>query len=47
MRTRTFAPQKKPYQPPKLSVYGDLSHLTQTAPSNKGSMEMATGSPKT
>jgi len=37
----------KPYQSPTLIVYGDLTQLTKTSPKNTGSMEMATGSPKT
>ena len=38
---------KKPYQPPKLLIYGDLTQMTKTDPMSAGSMEMATGTPKT
>ncbi|HZV89214.1 MAG TPA: hypothetical protein VFF95_16830 [Candidatus Binatus sp.] len=38
---------KKPYQPPKLSMYGNLAQMTKTSPQNSGTMEMPTGMPKT
>jgi len=34
---------KKPYQPPKLSVYGDLTELTKTTPSAMGQKDSAKG----
>ena len=30
--------QKKPYQPPKLLVYGDLTQMTQTT-SSRGALD--------
>lgn len=30
MKRASRAPVKKPYQPPKLIVYGDLTQLTMT-----------------
>ena len=31
---------KKPYHPPKLIVYGDLTQLTSTMVTNMGKLEM-------
>ncbi len=33
-------PAKKPYQPPKLTVYGDLTEMTKA---KEGGMRMADG----
>jgi len=30
MKQPSAKPEKKPYQPPKLLVYGDLAHMTQS-----------------
>ena len=30
---------KKPYHPPKLIVYGDLTHLTKTKPLGSGAFD--------
>jgi hypothetical protein len=30
---------KKPYHPPKLIVYGDLTQLTMTIPKGKGQLD--------
>lgn len=38
---------KRPYQPPKLSVYGDLTEMTKTTPSGKGQKDGATMGQKT
>ena len=38
---------KKPYQPPKLSMYGNLTQMTKINATHTGNMEMATGTPKT
>jgi hypothetical protein len=35
---------KKPYEPPKLLVYGDLKEMTRTI-GTKGQMDGGTGSP--
>jgi len=32
-------PGKKPYHPPKLIVYGDLTQLTMTLPSGMGQFD--------
>jgi len=45
MRRAPVVPVKKPYQPPKLIVYGDLTQLTLK---NKGnSKDAAKGTSKT
>jgi len=45
MKRASEVPVRKPYQPPKLIVYGDLTQLTMK---NTGSaMDMATGNSKT
>jgi len=38
---------KKPYQPPKLSVYGDLTQMTKTKPAGKGQKDGGTKGQKT
>jgi hypothetical protein len=38
---------KKPYQPPKLSVYGDLTQMTKTNAHGSGSKDKANGNTKT
>ncbi len=45
MRRASGVPVRKPYQPPKLIVYGDLTQLTLK---NTGTtMDMVTGNSKT
>jgi hypothetical protein len=36
MKRVSELPVKKPYQAPKLTVYGDLTQLTLTLPMGKG-----------
>ena len=38
---------KKPYQPPKLSMYGDLTEMTKTTPAGKGHKDGGTMGQKT
>jgi hypothetical protein len=45
MRPAAERPPKKPYQAPKLLVYGNLTELTQ-ARSNTGKSDNATRGPK-
>lgn len=40
-------PMKKPYRPPKLIVYGDLTQLTKTNAANQGMLEMRFGNKRT
>lgn len=32
-------PAKRPYYPPKLTIYGDLTELTMTRPMGKGQFD--------
>jgi hypothetical protein len=45
MRRASDVPVKKPYQPPKLIVYGDLTQLTMKTP--RGTTDSAKGKSKT
>jgi len=47
MKSASPRTPKKPYQPPNLLVYGDLTQMTKTSSANTGMMEMATGKPAT
>jgi len=47
MRQVPIGPVKKPYQPPTLIKYGDLSDMTRTRFAGKGMMDMAAGARKT
>jgi hypothetical protein len=47
MSREAVGPAKKPYQPPKFSMYGDLTELTKTTPSGKGQKDGATMGQKT
>jgi len=42
MRSAYKAPSKRPYQPPKLSIYGDLAEMTRTG-GPKGQKDMLPG----
>jgi hypothetical protein len=39
MRPRSEAPAKKPYQAPKLLVYGNLTEMTLTMAGNRGHLD--------
>jgi hypothetical protein len=39
MRPQSEASAKKPYQPPKLLVYGDLTEMTLTMAGMKGHLD--------
>ena len=39
MRPQSEAPAKKPYQQPKLFVYGNLTEMTQTKPVSFGTRD--------
>ncbi len=39
MARASEVPVKKPYHPPKLIVYGDLTQLTMTTPSGMGQFD--------
>jgi hypothetical protein len=39
MRLQSEASAKKPYQPPKLLVYGNLTEMTLTMAGNKGNLD--------
>ncbi len=39
--------EKKPYQAPKLLVYGNLTEMTKTIPSGKGNKDGASMGQKT
>jgi hypothetical protein len=39
MRPQSEASAKKPYQPPKLLVYGNLTEMTLTMSGNKGNLD--------
>jgi hypothetical protein len=43
MRRASEAPMKKPYQAPKLIVYGDLSQLTKSTSSASKNRDMIGG----
>jgi len=47
MSREAVGPVKKPYQPPKLSVYGDLTELTKATPAGKGQKDGASMGQKT
>jgi hypothetical protein len=47
MKSATQRTPKKRYQPPVLQVYGDLTQMTKTSPTNPGTMEMVSGKPVT
>jgi len=36
MSREAAGPVKKPYQPPRFSMYGDLTQMTKTNPAGKG-----------
>lgn len=39
MRPQSEAPAKKPYQRPKLLIYGNLTEMTLTMSGNKGHLD--------
>jgi hypothetical protein len=39
MRPQSEASAKKPYQPPKLLVYGNLTEMTLTMSGNQGNLD--------
>jgi hypothetical protein len=39
MTRASEVPVKKPYQPPKLIVYGDLTQLTMSTPMGTGTLD--------
>ena len=46
-KTKPIAPARKPYQPPRLEVYGDLSAITQSNATGFGKNDSAMTSNKT
>jgi hypothetical protein len=46
MRSVDKAPSKQPYQPPKLSIYGDLAEITRSG-GPKGQPDMLNGNSMT
>jgi hypothetical protein len=47
MRLASDAVQRKPYEPPKLLVYGDLTELTKGKKGNLGMFDNGVAGPKT
>jgi len=47
MNSSSELPNKKEYQTPKLSKYGDLAEMTAATPMITGTMDAMTGSGKT
>lgn len=43
MRRVKDIPAKKPYRPPKLIIYGDLTHMTEARFGGKGRMDGVKG----
>jgi hypothetical protein len=39
MRPQSEAPAKKPYQQPKLLIYGSLTEMTLTMSGNRGQLD--------
>jgi hypothetical protein len=42
MKLEAMTPRKKPYQPPRLQVYGHLTEMTKTGGSGKSDKGMST-----
>jgi hypothetical protein len=47
MRLASELPVKKPYKPPKLTIYGDLTQMTLSKGSNTGMLEVGSKSRRT